>query len=74
LILDKKCDLTHLDIEGNQMGDKNLFVVASALQEAKQITSLNVSKNKLTDKAAKQLGNLLTACVNKLNVLLVHFN
>jgi len=40
-------------MEGNQMGDKNLFLVVSALQEVKQITSLNVSKNKLTDKAAK---------------------
>lgn len=35
IILDKRCDLTHLDVEGNQMGDKNLFIITSALQEVK---------------------------------------
>jgi hypothetical protein len=56
------------------MGDKNLFIVTQALQEVKYIRSLNVSKNKISCIGAKAIGNLLVACADKLQVLLVHYN
>ncbi len=56
------------------MGNRNVIIVLTALQEAKCIQVLNLSKNKLTCIAAKTIGSLITACSNKLRVLLIHYN
>lgn len=56
-------------MEGNQMGNKSLYIVTTALEEVKYIQSLNISKNKITCLGAKTIGSLLQTCGDKLQVL-----
>lgn len=59
VIKDKRCELEKLNMEGNQMGNKSLYIVTTALEEVKYIQSLNISKNKITCLGAKAIGSLL---------------
>jgi len=65
--------LERVELEGNNIGDRQLHELVTAMTAAKQIVYLNVSKNKISDAGARDLAMLIQECP-KLRLLFAHYN
>ena len=74
-IEDKNCQLEHLNIEGNNLGDNNINYICGniALYIWNKITYLNLGKNKITKNSEKGLLAITEKC-SELVVLILRNN
>ena len=74
-IEDKNCQLEHLNIEGNNLGDNNINYICDtiALYIRNKITYLNLGKNKITKNSEKGLLAITEKC-SELVVLILRNN
>ena len=74
-ISDKSCQLENLNIEGNNLGDKNINYLCSniGLYIGNRIISFNAGKNKITKNSEKGLLDLTEKC-SELVVLILRNN
>ena len=75
-IIDDDCNLEELSLEGNSLGDKNINRLCEVVINnlADKISSLNISKNLISDESCcVSIANLLQHCLN-LKILMLSWN
>ena len=74
-IKDPKCNLEHLNISNNNLGDDNIRQISDALGEFAQyrMVSVNYGSNLLTNDCIPSICNMLTRCIG-LRVLILNWN
>lgn len=74
-INDEKCFLEDINLEGNSLGDDNINKLCEAINNsiAYKISSLNISRNLISDDSCHNISNILTKC-NTLRILMLSWN
>lgn len=70
-----ECNLEELNLEGNSLGDENINKLCEAINNSlsHKLTSLNVSRNLITDESCFNIANLLQHCT-QLKILMISWN
>lgn len=73
-IIDKRCPLTHLCLEGNNMGDASIAEICYMVERTFTMLVVNLSKCNISDLGAEYLGHMLESDDLKLRALILHWN
>jgi len=74
IVIDGYIKLTHINLEGNNMGDASLGHLCEMINYICSVTMLNVSKNNLTCAGAVYLGKIIECEDNTIRSILLHWN
>jgi Leucine Rich repeat len=72
--IDVKANLTHLNFEGNEIGDETCRVLCEMIMDMRTIQALNLSKCEITDLGATFLAEIIDTPGLQLRSLLLHWN
>ena len=59
IILSNRCKIANLDLSKNNFGDEGALVLMKAVRNNKELISLNLASNELTNDAIKNIFNML---------------
>ena len=61
-----ECNLEYLNLEGNSLGDDNINKLCEAINNsiAYKISSLNISRNLISDDSCHNISNTLSKCTS----------
>lgn len=74
VVIDGYIKLTHINFEGNSMGDISLGHICDMVNYVCSVTVLNVSKNNLTCAGALHLAKIIECEDNTIRSILLHWN
>ena len=74
-INDSSCELKEINLEGNNLGDKNVVQISDCIINylADKLIILNFGKNMISDKGALAMSQIAQNCIN-LKVLILYWN
>jgi hypothetical protein len=74
MVVEHYIKLTHINLEGNNMGDVSIGLLCDMINYVATVQVLNVSKNELTCVGAQHLARAIECEDNRIRSIILHWN